>query len=73
MNRRTLATAAPLLAAALLLGGCIGIRAEKVYSDSPTLGQELTDLKAAHESGVVTDEEYRDLRARLIAERRGED
>lgn len=62
-----------LSAACLLAAGCIGIRAEKVYSDSPTLGQELTDLKAAHDSGVVTDDEYSTLRARLIEERRRDD
>lgn len=66
MNRRTLATAAPLIAAALLMTGCIGIRAEKIYSDAPTLGQELTDLKSAHDSGVIDDAEYARLRSRLI-------
>lgn len=66
MNRRTLAMTAPLLAAALLTAGCIGIRAEKVYSNGPTLGQELTDLKTAHEQGVIDDAEYARLRARLV-------
>ncbi|XAM01170.1 hypothetical protein OT109_07235 [Phycisphaeraceae bacterium D3-23] len=51
------------------LTGCIGIRAEKIYSNGPTLGQELTDLKAAHEQGVIDDAEYARLRSGLMDER----
>ncbi len=31
-----------------------------------TLGQELSDLKQAHDSGVISDEEFHRLRSRFI-------
>jgi hypothetical protein len=32
----------------------------------PTQGQELMDLKKAHDEGAVSDEEYQELRQRVL-------
>ena len=56
-------TAALLL---LLLPACaIGNRADITINRHITLGQELMDLQAAHESGALTDEEYAEIREKL--------
>ncbi|MFI4859078.1 MAG: hypothetical protein ACIAXF_00210 [Phycisphaerales bacterium JB063] len=55
-----------LLSACTLLPGCIGISAQKHYTRRATLGQELTDLKTAHDQGVINDVEYAEMRANLI-------
>lgn len=65
MNKR-LACTAPLLIAALILPGCLGISSEKTYHSPPTTGQELSDLKTALDSGVISQEEYDQLRADII-------
>lgn len=59
---RTTATALCLL----LLPACaIGNRANITINRHITLGQELMDLQAAHESGALTDEEYTEIREKL--------
>jgi hypothetical protein len=58
-----------LLIGTLALGGCIfapdGGDGFEWKRDS-TLGQELIDLDRAHQSGVINDEEYARLRARIL-------
>ena len=36
-------------------------------SRSPTVGQELRDLKVARDEGALDDEQYRDARYKLLA------
>ena len=64
MLRRALTAAC--LSAPLALSGCVGVSASKDYHNEPTLGQQLLDLKKAHESGAITDEEFAQLKADLI-------
>ena len=46
---------------------CIGIHdGSEPPKTSPTLGQELIDLKKAKDGGAITYEEYRELKARLM-------
>lgn len=50
------------------LQGCawsVGGRAED--SSAPTLARELEDLEAAHEKGILTDEEFQRTRELLLA------
>ncbi len=47
--------------AAVLLSGCAGAafnRLNLTVSRNITVGQELLDLKTAHEEGVISDTEY---------------
>jgi hypothetical protein len=61
---RTSTIAAAALVAALLAGGCA--------SDAPmtttnvSLGQQLIDLKDAHDKGALSDKEYKKARENLI-------
>ena len=46
---------------------CIGIQdGGEPPGASPTLGQELIDLKKARDAEAITYEEYKDLKAKLI-------
>ena len=46
---------------------CIGIQdGSDPPKTSPTLGQELIDLKKAKEDDAITYEEYRELKAKLV-------
>ena len=50
-----------LIATAISLSGCAGAafnRVELVMNRNVTVGQELIDLKTAHEEGIINDSEY---------------
>jgi Trk-type K+ transport system membrane component len=60
-----------LLCGAMLLSGCISIsggertvREETVTT--PTLGQQLLDLKADYDKGRISEQEYHQRRQRLL-------
>ena len=56
-----------IAAAALSLGGCIGISGGSSRKCvMPTVGQELMDLKVARDTGAMSDHEYQQARARLV-------
>jgi cytochrome c-type biogenesis protein CcmI len=57
-----------LLAAAIvsfpLLQGCVS--SSKVQTVNVSLGQQLEDLKKAHENGTISDKEYERLRKDIM-------
>jgi hypothetical protein len=57
-----------LLAGTALLNGCVMAvgSGEKHIVQSPTLGQQLIDLKAAKDKGAITDDEYGQQKAKLL-------
>ena len=62
-------TVSRLLAVVLMagtLGACMFHGGEPKYVSTTTLGQELSDLKAAFESGALTESEYRAMKEGLI-------
>ncbi|MBX7143302.1 MAG: SHOCT domain-containing protein [Oligoflexia bacterium] len=60
-----------LVALTFLLSSCGGGGSHAVYVNrSTTLGQELNDLQSALQKGVVTEDEYKEQRAKLL---RGQD
>lgn len=59
-----------ILSGMLLLNGCIGLSmggGTRTVSNSPTLGQQLLDLKTARDNGAITDAEYQTQKAKLLA------
>lgn len=64
MLRQT--TLATLLAATILMSGCIGVGSSRSYNQTPTTGQQLSDLKMAHNQGAIDDEEYERLKQDIM-------
>jgi hypothetical protein len=62
---KLIATVLLFSAFALGLAGCGGGGATTQVS-TKTLGQELTDLKQAYESGAMTQDEYEDARKTIM-------
>ena len=57
-----------LLSTMLLLNGCIGLSlggGTRTESHSPTLGEQLIDLKTAN--GAINEAEYQNQKAKLLA------
>ncbi|HET6428067.1 MAG TPA: SHOCT domain-containing protein [Phycisphaerae bacterium] len=68
MRAVTILVAVGMVAGALACGGCIAAADnDTVHYGMPTLGQELTDLSKAREAGAVTEQEYQDLRQKLLS------
>jgi hypothetical protein len=56
----------PLLAHA---AGCIFIASDETKSPPrATVGRQLTDLKAAHDTGAIDDQEYQRTKAKLLSD-----
>ena len=54
-----------------LFSGCIGLSlggGTTSKSQSPTLGQQLTDLQMAKNSGAINETEYQTQKAKLLAQ-----
>jgi hypothetical protein len=51
----------------LLCGGCWNADNHVVQLGDVSIGQQLIDLKTAHDSGAITDTEYAEVKAKLIA------
>lgn len=70
MKKKLISTAIAL-SAALLLSGCVASlgSGSKTVVNKPTLGQQLTDLQKAKDSGAITDAEYQTQKAKLLAEK----
>jgi hypothetical protein len=58
------------LSAATLLTGCLAIQlgggSTSKPQPSPTVGQQLTDLQHAKDSGAITDAEYQTQKAKIL-------
>lgn len=67
MNHKTIALL--LLSSSLTLGGCFFHGGTQEHINRPTLGQELTDLKAALDEGAVSQQEYQKKKEKLISDR----
>lgn len=55
----------PALAAIAALQGCVAVGGT-TRSDSPTLGKQLIDLKAALDSGAINETEYQAAKQHLL-------
>ncbi len=53
--------------------GCCGGGGSKVKTESTnistTLGQELSDLQKAYEQGIITENQYKEAKEKLLKER----
>ena len=56
----------PAAAIVLMLGGCGGGGEAKTEVSTQTLGQELTDLKQAYDSGAINESEYERAKEALL-------
>jgi hypothetical protein len=56
------------LSACCIGGGSKEVRTETT-SISTTLGEELQDLKAAYDEGIITEKQYNESRERILRER----
>jgi PBP1b-binding outer membrane lipoprotein LpoB len=57
------------LSAMLLFSGCVALHVgggSKKEVENPTVGQQLTDLKTARDTGAITDAEYQTQKAKLL-------
>ena len=58
---------AALLASAVpMLSGCGGGGATFHAASDKTLGQELQDLKASYDKGIISEKEYESIKKQLI-------
>jgi hypothetical protein len=61
--------AAVAVCSTFLLTGCVALQlggGDKREVQNPTLGQQLTDLKTAKDTGAITDAEYQAQKAKLL-------
>ncbi len=56
---------AAVMISGVLLTGCGGGGAE-LHSTNTTMGQELMDLDAAYKKGIMTEDEYKDAKEKII-------
>jgi hypothetical protein len=57
------------LSVMVLLAGCLALQVgggDKQEDRKATIGQQLVDLKAAHDSGAITDAEYDAQKAKVL-------
>ena len=56
---------AALAVMAVLATGCVSVESDDIHR-KPTTGQELMDLAKAHEKGLLSDEEYKRERRKIL-------
>jgi hypothetical protein len=59
-----------VLAATVLFTGCLAFQVgggDKKEWQKPTVGQQLIDLKAAKDTGAISDSEYQTQKAKLLS------
>ena len=68
--KRYLVCALTLVIMSVFLAGCCGGGKETVVvapeGGGATAGQQLQDLKAAHDQGAITDEEYEKAKEKIL-------
>ncbi|MFM7259992.1 MAG: SHOCT domain-containing protein [bacterium] len=64
-GRGKLPSLAILGAIASLSGGCVAVGGAR-HSEQPTLGKQLVDLKAALDTGAITEAEYAAAKSRML-------
>jgi hypothetical protein len=65
--KRTMRSGILAIAILPLLSGCVAsIGSDGQHVHNPTLGQQLVDLKTAHDNGAINDDEYRAQREKLL-------
>lgn len=67
--KQTMSAAGVAVLAAVLLTGCLNLQfggGSTTKPQGPTTGQQLIDLKKAHEAGAISDAEYQAARAKLL-------
>ena len=68
MKKRFIPTAVAF-SALLFLTGCLALQiggGDKKEAQKATIGQQLIDLKAAKDAGVITDAEYQAQKAKVL-------
>ncbi|ARE39743.1 hypothetical protein RGUI_1602 [Rhodovulum sp. P5] len=55
-----------LVACCLGISGCGGGPRQNTQVRTTTIGQELSDLQAAHAEGAISDREYEKMRAKIL-------
>jgi hypothetical protein len=68
--KKSLILAPIALTALLLLTGCLNLSlggGSKSQSQTPTVGQQLIDLKNAKDSGAISDAEYQKQKEKLLS------
>lgn len=63
MTRKTMIAGA-IAVSVLLMGGCAS--EPPMTTTNVSLGQQLIDLKDAHDKGAISDKEYKNARERII-------
>ncbi len=66
LRARRLLPACAVLGIASALPGCIAVGGTARH-ESPTLGRQLIDLKAAYDGGAISEAEYNQAKARILA------
>ena len=69
LRSRRLLPACAIVGMASALPGCIAVGGTARH-ESPTLGRQLIDLKAALDGGAISEAEYQDAKARILATQR---
>ena len=67
--KNKLLPAVAVLAVAASLSGCLNLQfggGSTAETAPPTMGRQLTDLKKAKDAGAITEEEYREQRAKIL-------
>ncbi len=54
------------MACVVMFNGCVLAFGNRVPGSKATLGKQLTDLKQARDSDVITEEEYQTAKKRLV-------
>lgn len=67
LRTRRLLPACAIIGMASTLPGCIAVGGTARH-ESPTLGRQLIDLKAAFDGGAITEAEYSHAKARILGE-----
>ncbi len=67
MKKFTAIVLTVLLISGVCITGCGGGGAKtQIHKSDKTLGQELIDLQKAHETGAISEKEYKDAKKKLL-------